>query len=237
MQRPLRGVRDEIRGRGRARAGRRRGLRPRQQARGRAVGRHRARRSARRPRRGRHRRHAGRKGNTPDGEPAPIPGAPALRQAIITSAFATPKGEPPRMIEGPDQSLLRPHGRGRDAAEGPAVRGRRRRRCSENWRARCPPPCAGTVAAKLLAAVKAGGSLDDAATVAGVRVERTPPDRPRPPTEGVAAELVQPLFGMKLNEGTMLETPDGFLVAKLVDVELARSRRPTRSAPRRCAPR
>jgi peptidyl-prolyl cis-trans isomerase D len=75
-----------------------------------------------------------------------------------------------------------------------------------------------TVAAKLLSAAKAG-SLDDAATVAGVRAERTPPVGRSSPVDGVPAELIQPLFGMKLNDATMLETPSGFLVAKLVEVQ------------------
>ena len=43
-------------------------------------------------------------GNTPEGEPAPIPGTPAQRQAIITAAFALSKGEPPRVTEGPEGS-------------------------------------------------------------------------------------------------------------------------------------
>ncbi len=156
------------------------------------------------------------KGNTPEGEPAPIPGAPALRQAIITSAFATPKNEPAKMIEGPDQSYYaltvedttEPKVRPFEAVEAQVrenVEHDARRHAQE------------LVAAKLLTAAKTG-SLDDAATVAGVRAERTPPIGRSTPTEGVAAELVQPLFGMKLNDATMIETPSGFLVAKLVEV-------------------
>ena len=44
------------------------------------------------------------RGNTQDGEPAPIPGTPAQRQAILTAAFALQKGEPPRLTDGPENS-------------------------------------------------------------------------------------------------------------------------------------
>jgi peptidyl-prolyl cis-trans isomerase D len=157
------------------------------------------------------------KGNTPDGEPAPIPGSPALRQAIITSAFATPKGQPPTMIEGPDQSY---YALVVEDTTAPAVRPFEavEAQLRDNFEHDARRRAQETVAAKLLTAAKAG-SLDDAATVAGVRAERTPPVGRSSPVEGVPAELIQPLFGMKLNDATMLETPSGFLVAKLVEVQ------------------
>lgn len=151
-------------------------------------------------------------GNTPDGEPAPIPGSPALRQALLTAAFALAKGEPARMTEGPDQSYF-------------AV-------AVEDATAPAPKPFADVqaqlhaewdhdnrrreqeaVAARLLAAVKNGSTLDDAATVAGLRVQRTPPIGRSAPTPGVAQQLVEPLFALKPGEPTMVETPDAFLVA------------------------
>ena len=157
------------------------------------------------------------KGMTPDGEPAPIPGSPALRQSVITTAFAIGKGEPAKMIEGPDQSYyavvveettapqVKPY-------EAVAAQVR------DNWEHDARRRAQEVVAAKLLAAVKAGGSLDDAAVVAGVRAETSPPIMRGQPTPGVPESLIQPLFGMKLNESTMLEQPDGFLVVKLVGV-------------------
>ena len=68
-------------------------------------------------------------------------------------------------------------------------------------------------ATRLFSAVKAGGTLDDAATIAGLLVQRTPPMVRNAPTEGVSPKLVQPLFALKPGEPTMVETEDAFLVA------------------------
>lgn len=157
------------------------------------------------------------KGDTQEGEPAPIPGPAAVRQAIITAAFNTPKGQPPRMTEGPEQSYYAltvedetpPTIRPFDAVQA---------QVQDNWLADARRKSQETVAAKLLAAMNAGGTLEDAAVVAGVHVERTRPIVRNQPTEGVAPQLIQPLFGMKLKEGTMIQIPDGFLVAQLVDI-------------------
>jgi peptidyl-prolyl cis-trans isomerase D len=74
------------------------------------------------------------------------------------------------------------------------------------------------VAAKLLAAVKAGQTLEDAATVAGVSYRRTGRTGRAEPAEGVARELIAPLFLLKPGEATMVEMPDSFLVATAVEV-------------------
>jgi len=153
------------------------------------------------------------KGTTPQGQPAPIPGTPALRQAIIDAAFAATKGEAPRMQEGPDQSYyavaveditppaLEPFEEVQDQVR-------------EEWEQDQRRHAQEKVAAKLLSAAQTG-SLDDAATVAGLRTEKTPPVARGTPTQGVAPQLSQVLFGLKQGEATMVETPEGFLVAKL----------------------
>lgn len=153
-------------------------------------------------------------GMTKDGEPAPIPGSPALRQAIIAAAFAAPLHDPPRMVEGPDQSYYAltvedetaPAVKPFDQVEG-EVR--------ENWLHDARRRAQNVVAARLMTAVNAGGSLDDAATVAGLRTERTPPMVRSAPTEGVPRELTEPVFGLKKGQATMVETPTGFIVARL----------------------
>ena len=157
-------------------------------------------------------------GNTPSGDPAPIPGSPALRKAIVDAAFAAAKGEAPRLIEGPEGSYfavaveeispaaLKPFEQVAERVREDRERDARRREQE-------------AAAAKLLAAVKGGTSLQDAATVAGLRVERTPPIGRGEPPEGVARELVDPLFGLKRGEPTMVETPEGFVVA--VPAEIA----------------
>lgn len=154
-------------------------------------------------------------GNTDKGEPAPVPGSPALRQAFIASAFAAGRNDPPHMIEGPEQSVYALAVEDETPAQlqpFDAVQDKVRENMADDARRRAQE----VVAAKLLSAVKAGGSLDDAATVAGVRTERTPPmDRPG---RGTPPGLAGTLFALKLNDGTMLETPDGFIVVKLVEV-------------------
>ena len=68
-------------------------------------------------------------------------------------------------------------------------------------------------AAKLLAAVKGGQSLADAAAVAGVTVRRTPLVTRGDTAEGMPPQLEQLLFSLKQGEPTMVETADGFIVA------------------------
>lgn len=157
------------------------------------------------------------KGIAPSGEPAYIPGTPALRQSIITSAFATPKNDQPRLVQGPDQSyyalvvedetppLAKPFDAVTNLVRDNYLHDARRRTQDQ-------------VAARLLAAIKAGGSLEDAATIASVRVQRTPPINRSTPTEGVPPELIRPIFALKPDDGTMLELPDGFVIVKLVSV-------------------
>ncbi|MBV9655030.1 MAG: peptidyl-prolyl cis-trans isomerase [Acetobacteraceae bacterium] len=74
-------------------------------------------------------------------------------------------------------------------------------------------------AAHLLAATKGGQSIEDAAAVAGLRTRRTPLTGRSEAAEGVPAPLLRPLFSLKPGEPTMVETPDGFVVAVLGDVE------------------
>jgi peptidyl-prolyl cis-trans isomerase D len=73
-------------------------------------------------------------------------------------------------------------------------------------------------AAKLLATVKGGKSLADAAAVAGVTVRRTPLITRGGTAEGVPSQLAQALFTMKPGEATMVETNDGFIVAVPADI-------------------
>lgn len=157
-------------------------------------------------------------GNTPAGDPAPLPGSPALRKAVVDAAFAAARGEAPRLIEGPEASYfavavedispaaLKPFEQVAEQVREDRERDARRREQE-------------TAAAKLLAAVKGGTPLADAATVAGLRVERTAPIGRGEAPQDVPRELVDPLFELKRGEPTMVETPEGFIVA--VPAEIA----------------
>lgn len=155
-------------------------------------------------------------GMTPQGEPAPIPGSPALRQALIQAAFQAAKGDQPRLIEGPEQSY---YAFAVEETTPPALKPFETVEASvrDDWERDQRRREQDAVAARLLAAVKGGTILDDAATVAGVRMERTPPVSRNAPTPGIPRELVEPLFGLKRGEPTMVETPEGFVVAVLAE--------------------
>lgn len=155
-------------------------------------------------------------GNTASGEPAPIPGTPALRQALVTAAFAARLNDPPRLIEGPDQSYFalqvdaetpaqpRPFEQVQDQVRADWIADQRRR-------------VQEVVAGRLLAAARAG-DLAEAAAAAGVRIERTPPLSRSGPAAGIPPGLIEPAFALPPGGATMIETPDGFYVARLADV-------------------
>lgn len=153
-------------------------------------------------------------GNTPDGEPAPIPGSPALRKAILAAAFSTPKGDTPHMVEGPDQSYyalqvtdlidpkLKPLSEVEDQVRADWEQAQRRHEQDVK-------------AAKLMTAAQAGGSLDDAATIADLHMENTPAITRDGTDEHVPPAVQQALFRLKQGETTMVETADGFWVVRL----------------------
>ena len=156
-------------------------------------------------------------GNTQDGEPAPIPGTPAQRQAILTAAFALQKGEPPRLTDGPENSHFAVLVEDTTAAA-PKPFAEVEDAVREDWLHAARRKSQEAAAAKLLTAVQAGGSLDDAAMVAGLRVQRTPPLPRGAPPSGVPQELATAAFTLKPKEATMVEVPEAFLVATLGEV-------------------
>ncbi len=162
-------------------------------------------------------------GNKADGTPAPIPGPAELRPALVQAAFQAKKGDAPHFVQAPN------------AADG-----------SQSFYAVAvedivPPttkPLAEVVdqvrtdwthdavrhsqeeaAAKLLAAVKAGQTLAAAAAAENLQVKALPAVGRASPVDGVPSQLIAPLFGLKVGEPTMVETPDGFTVAVLDRIE------------------
>lgn len=156
-------------------------------------------------------------GETQAGTPAPVPGPPELRTALIKTAFTTPKGEPPQLVEVQTPStggsayyavsvedIIPPTVRPYDAVK---------QQVTDDWTQDQRRRAEEAAAARLLTAVKGGQSLADAATVAGVTVRRTPLVTREAKTEGMPTQLAQVLFGLKKGEPTMVETSDGFIVA------------------------
>jgi peptidyl-prolyl cis-trans isomerase D len=165
-------------------------------------------------------------GNTADGTPAPIPGPAELKAAMIKAAFETQKGDPLRLVEVQTPStggsayyalsvedVLPPSVKSFDVVKD---------QLSSDWTHDAQRRVQEQAAAKLLAAVKGGQSLADAAAVAGVTVRRTPLVTRDGAAEGMPPQLVQVLFSLKPGEATMVETNDGFVVAvpaEIVDTE------------------
>jgi peptidyl-prolyl cis-trans isomerase D len=162
-------------------------------------------------------------GDTPSGTPAPIPGPPELRAALLQAAFQAKPGDPPHLVQAPNaadgaQSFYAVQV---EAITPPAVRPYAdvAEQVREDWTHDALRHAEEQKAASLLTAVKGGQSLEAAAAAAGLKVARLPPVSRAAPAEGVPNELIQPLFALKMGEPTMVETPDGFVVAVLADVE------------------
>jgi peptidyl-prolyl cis-trans isomerase D len=156
-------------------------------------------------------------GNTADGTPAPIPGPAELKAAVIKAAFETQKGDPPRLVEvqTPSTGGSAYYALSVEDVTPPAVKpfDTVKEQVAADWMRDARRHAQELAAAKLLAAVKGGQSLADAAAVAGVTVRRTPLVIRGAAAEGMPQQLEQPLFALKQGEPTMVETGDGFIVA------------------------
>lgn len=162
-------------------------------------------------------------GNTPQGTPAPIPAGPELRSALVSAAFAAKQGDAPHLtevqqadggvayyaveVDGITPPARKPFDEVRDQVREDWLREARRHEQDE-------------AAAKLMTAARSGQALEDAAKAAGLQPRRSPPIGRQAPTPGVAPELVQPIFGLKQGEATMIESPEGFTVAQLVAIQV-----------------
>ncbi len=161
-------------------------------------------------------------GNTPDGKPAPIPGPAELRPALLQAAFQAKKGDTPHFVQAPNaadgsqsfyavvvEDITPPSTKPLDQVKD-TVRA--------DWTHDAVRHSREEEAAKLLTAIKGGAKIADAAAAAGLQVRALPAIGRSASTPGVPAELVTPLFGMKVGEPTMVETADGFTVAVLAAI-------------------
>lgn len=156
-------------------------------------------------------------GNTPAGQPAPIPGSPALRAMLVQAAFDAKIGDTPKLIQTPasadtSPSLFalsveaitppapKPYASVVDAVRAAWVRDAVRHQQD-------------LAATAILTAVQNGKSLADAA--AGRHVQTLPATGRDEPAAGVPPTLLGPLFGIAKGQATMVETPTGFVVAVL----------------------
>jgi peptidyl-prolyl cis-trans isomerase D len=165
-------------------------------------------------------------GNTKEGTPAPLPGPGELRAALVKAAFDTQKGDPLRLVEVPTpatggssyyaisvEDVTPPAEKPFDEVKA---------QVAADWAQDARRHAQEQAAAKLLAAVKGGQSLADAATVAGVTVRRTPLVTRDAGAEGMPPQLGRVLFSLKPGEPTMGESGDAYIVAvpaEIVEVD------------------
>jgi peptidyl-prolyl cis-trans isomerase D len=163
-----------------------------------------------------------RQGDTEAGGPAPIPGAAGLRSAIVAAAFQAKEGDPPRLtevqtpstggsayyalvIEGVTPPGKKPYDAVKDRVLADWAQDQRRR--TED-----------AAAAAMMTAVQGGQAFSDAATVAGVTPRLSPLVSRNQGNPEMPPALQRVLFGLKPQEATMIETPEGFVVAQLTEV-------------------
>ena len=155
-------------------------------------------------------------GLTQDGEPAPMPGSEAVRKAMVAQAFATPQGNVPTLMQGPEngsyalvvEQVTPAAPLGFAQAEG---------RVRVAWRADAVRHADEQQAATLYDAAAKGGGL---AEVAGGRLGfQHDVVAHRGDTAGpVPSNLAQIAFSLRPGTSTMVETPDGFVVATVTAV-------------------
>lgn len=161
-------------------------------------------------------------GNDLQGNPAPIPGPPALRSALITAAFKARPGDLPQLVEvhtpstGGSAYYALSVEKIIPAAEKPfdAVK----QQVKSDWTDHQREREANVQATHMLVAVKKGQAFADAATVAGVKVTHTPLVTRSQTVQGMPPELQHVLFGLKKGEPAMVRTPNNFVVAVLAQV-------------------
>jgi len=161
-------------------------------------------------------------GDTPSGTPAPIPGPAELKAAIIAAAFKARQGDPPQLteVQTPSiggsayyalsvESIIPPGRKPFDAVKD---------QVAEDWKQDQRRRSENLAATAMMTAVQDGKSFSDAATIAGLTPKLSPRVTRNEPNPDISPELQRVLFGMKLNEATMVEIPDGFVVAQLAEI-------------------
>jgi peptidyl-prolyl cis-trans isomerase D len=161
-------------------------------------------------------------GDTQAGEPAPIPGPAELKAAIIAAAFQAHQGDQPQLteVQTPStggsayyaltvESVIPPGTKPFDAVK---------TQVADDWKQDQRRRSQDKAATAMMLAVQGGKTFSDAATIAGVTPKLSPQVTRDQSNPDMPPELQRPLFGMKLKEATMVQTPEGFVVAQLVEI-------------------
>ena len=158
------------------------------------------------------------KGDTPEGKPAPIPGPPALREAIIKAAFATAAGQPPAQLTEVPAAAGGGSAYYALTVEAVTPPGKKpfdqvKDEVAAQWTAAARRKEAERIAARVLAAVQGGQSFVPATTGAGLAVHPTPLVAREGPAGGMPETLRRVLFTLKPNQPAMVQTDTAFLLA------------------------
>ena len=156
-------------------------------------------------------------GNTASGTPAPIPGPPALHDAIVAAAFKAQKGELPQLteVQTPSVGGSAYYALTVDAIIPPAVKpyDAVKQQVEADWIAHQKRRAAEVKAARMMMALKGGRSIADVAAVAGVPVSHTPMATRETAAEDMPPALAQVLFSLRPGEPTMVATNTTIIVA------------------------
>jgi peptidyl-prolyl cis-trans isomerase D len=158
-------------------------------------------------------------GHAEDGKVVELPVVEAAREALLRAVFAAERNVPPRLAETQDVGFLavqvtdiaapalKPFAVVRDDVLAAWTADARRRAQEER-------------AAALLAAVKGGKKLTEAAAAVGLGAHEVGgvTRQTQQPLETIPTELRAPLFDLLLNDATMVETRDGFVVAQVTEI-------------------
>jgi peptidyl-prolyl cis-trans isomerase D len=161
-------------------------------------------------------------GNTQAGTPAPIPGPAELKAAIIAAAFQVRQGDSPQLteVQTPSnggssyyaltvESVVPPGEKPFDTVKDLVA---------EDWKQDQRRRFQDQAATAMMTAVHDGKSFSDAAAVAGVTPKLGPRVTRNQGSPDVPPDLQRVMFGLKQGEATMVETPEGFVVAQLAEV-------------------
>jgi peptidyl-prolyl cis-trans isomerase D len=161
-------------------------------------------------------------GDTQAGVPAPIPGSKELKTAIIAAAFQAHQGDQPQLteVQTPStggsayyaltvESIIPPGEKPFDAVKA---------QVADDWREDQRHRFQDHAATAMMTAVQGGKTFSDAATIAGVTPKLSPLVARSQGNPEMPPELQRVLFGLKQGEATMVETPEGFVVAQLTEI-------------------
>lgn len=157
-------------------------------------------------------------GHDDEGKVVALPVIEAARESTLRAIFAAERGAAPRLAETQDVGFLavavrdvippalKPFESVREEVRAAWTADARRRAQEER-------------ASALLQAVKGGQKLTEASAAAGLGGREIGGITRQPqPLQTIPAELRAPLFELALNDATMVETRDGFVVAQVTEI-------------------